>query len=244
MRARVELRRILALGIVAGDLPLRDLISAMRDYLDALGQEYEYGYLHVARQQRLDELWLIERMKAAMDGDGVPVLSAPLAEPTESWRLLQDPACFPRLAAFLDDDAFPIDKFRTSYKRAKAHFERNAGYGTRPIAVRAGSGRKLARRANKFVTLHDELPDEVKTHVSQEIGLLERACDNEDRRVIEDATVSSTEAMSLAIGAVYRPRPSSTAADDPTTAMRVAGEYPGSPTTPPCRGGTERSASV
>jgi hypothetical protein len=204
MRARVELRRILAIGIVAGDRPLRDLISALRNYLDAMGREYESGYLHVARQQRLDELWLTERLKAAIDNTDMPILPALLAEPTEAWRLLQDRARFPRLAALLDNDAFPIDTFRTSYKRAKARLEVNAGYGARPIAVRVSSGRKLAKRAINFMTLHD-LPDELKVPVSQQVEQLERACDNEDRRAIDEATAKLTQATSLAVSAVYPP---------------------------------------
>ncbi len=65
MRARVELRRLCAIGMVIGDPPLRAHIEAMRDYLDALGREYEIGYLRVSRQQRLDELWLEDQLKAA-----------------------------------------------------------------------------------------------------------------------------------------------------------------------------------
>jgi len=180
----------------------------MRDYLDAMGQEYESGYLHVARQQRLDEVWLTEQMKAAIDGAGMPHLPAPLAEPTQAWRLLQDAARFPRLAAFLDEDAFPLDTFRTSYKRTKTYLETKAGYGARPNTVLAGSGRKLARRANKFVTMHDGLPDEVKKPIAQEISSLESACDSEGRLAIDDATVKLTQATSRAISALYPSAPS------------------------------------
>src|SRR6266852_984856 len=64
-RVRVELRGIEATGLVIGEKSLQEDISKMRRYLEALGSEYEAGYLRVARQQRLDELWLAERMKAA-----------------------------------------------------------------------------------------------------------------------------------------------------------------------------------
>jgi len=53
MAARVEMRRISALDIVNRDDTLSGQITAMREYLDALGREYAAGYLRVARQQRL-----------------------------------------------------------------------------------------------------------------------------------------------------------------------------------------------
>src|SRR5690242_20731638 len=65
MDARVEVRRIGAIDIVNRDRSLPQQITAMREYLDALGQEFAAGYLHAARQQRLDEAWLTDQMKAA-----------------------------------------------------------------------------------------------------------------------------------------------------------------------------------
>ncbi len=46
---RVELRRISAIGIVAEDPALPEYIQEMRKYLTALWEEYQAGYLHVAR---------------------------------------------------------------------------------------------------------------------------------------------------------------------------------------------------
>jgi hypothetical protein len=204
MRARVELRRILAISFVAGDLPLFRLIRAMRLYLDALGLEYESGYLRVARQQRLDEVWLTEQMKAATDGAGIPQLPALLAEPTQAWRMLEDPACFPRLAALLDDKAFALDTFRISYKLAKTYLETKAGYGARPITVLVEWGRKLAGRAEEFVTQHDDLSNEIKEQIEQAISDLQRACNDRDRLVIDDATAKLTDATSRAIRTLYQ----------------------------------------
>ena len=133
MRARVELRGIEVIGLVTGDPALRGNVSAMHKYLDALGSEYETGYLCVARQQRLDELWLTGQMTAANVGTGGPTLPVPLAEPTKAWRLLQDREGFPRLAALLDHSAFPIDTFRTSLKRAKGCLEVRAGFRDRSM---------------------------------------------------------------------------------------------------------------
>ncbi len=58
MAARVEMRRIGAIDLVNSDPSLTGWITAMKDYLDALGHEFAAGYLHAARQQRLDEVWL------------------------------------------------------------------------------------------------------------------------------------------------------------------------------------------
>ena len=73
-------------------------------------------------------------MKAVINGAAMPQLPARLAAPTQAWRLLQDRGRFPRLAALLDDEAFAIDTFRTSYKRAKIHLEKSADYGAAPSA--------------------------------------------------------------------------------------------------------------
>jgi hypothetical protein len=88
MRARVELRRICVIGIVMQDAELWKLVKAMRRYLEGLGHECNEEYVRVARQQRLDELWLAEQMKAATaanDGTGVPVLPDALGFSGEFW---------------------------------------------------------------------------------------------------------------------------------------------------------------
>jgi hypothetical protein len=110
MDARVDLLRICAMHIVVEDPRLLKHPEAMREYLDAMGGEYQTGYQCVARQQRLDELWLIDQMEGASVPPSLPEL---LAEPTKAWRQLEDPARFPRLAALLDD-AFLIDRFRAA----------------------------------------------------------------------------------------------------------------------------------
>lgn len=80
------------------------------------------------------------------------------------------------------------------------------------------------------MVLHDELSDDVKTRISHDVGEFQRACENEDRLAIDDATVNLAQAMSLAINAVYPSARSDTAVEEPTAA-RAIGARPGSPTT-------------
>lgn len=202
MRARVELRRICAIGIVIGGPPLRDHVDAMQWYLDALGFEYEKGYLRVARQQRLDELWLDDQMKAA-NSDGAPELPDALAVPTEAWRLLKDPNRFPRLAALLDGDAYAIDTFRRNYKRAKACLEERAGFGRRSADDAVESAGRFSKRAMEFVTGHADLPDEARDCVATAVDKVERACQTKDPVAIEKATAELVKAAAHAIKAVY-----------------------------------------
>lgn len=207
MRARVELRRICAIGIVIGEPPLRDHVDAMREYLDALGSEYENGYLRVARQQRLDELWLNDQIKAANTGTGAPALPAPLAEPTQAWLLLQDPKRFPRLAALLDDDAYSIDTFRTNYKRAKARLEVRAGFGSRSNDDAVESADRFCKHTKDFVLRDDPrypaVPDEPRERVMACVGDVEGVCRNGDRRAIDEATAELAVAAARAVSAVY-----------------------------------------
>jgi hypothetical protein len=204
MRARVELRRICAIGVVIGAPPLRDQVVAMRAYLDALGSEYEDGYLAVSRQQRLDELWLDDRIRAANTCDAL-VLPAALAEPTEAWRLLKDPTVFPRLAALLDGDAYSIDTFRTNYKRAKACLEKWAGFGSRAQADAVGSADRFSTHAKDFVTGHADMPDEARDGIAEAVTNVEHACQTKAPRAIEKATAELAEAAAHAISTVYVP---------------------------------------
>lgn len=205
MRARVELRRICAIGMVIADPPLRGNIAAMQSYLDALGREYEAEYLRVARQQRLDELRLAKQMKAANGNAAMQVIPPSLAEPTRSWCQLQDHSRFPRLAALLDDDAFQIDTFRTNYKRARGCLEMNAGFGNNSTDSSVKSARKLSGRAMSFMTTHTEMPDEVKVCISQGVCRLEDACNDKDPDplVVEAAAVQLRKATSSAVANVY-----------------------------------------
>jgi hypothetical protein len=203
MRARIELRRLYAIGIVVGVPPLREHIGAMREYLDALGSEYETGYLRVSRQQRLDELWLDDQMKAAATSTGAPVLPAPLAQPTQAWRLLQDPEGFPRLAALLDDDAYSIDTFRINYKRAKACLEERAGFGSRSADDAVESADRFCNRTKDFAMRRADLPDGAGDCIAAAVDNVERACQTKDLRAIETATAELAEAAADAITAVY-----------------------------------------
>jgi hypothetical protein len=212
MRARVELRRIRATGMVMKDPRLAERITSMLQYLDELGREYEKGYLKVARQQRLDELWLTDKMKAASDGIDAPVLPDELANPTRAWRLLHDPARFPRLAALLDQHAFQIDAFHVNYEFAKEYLEVHAGFGDRSALTLAESARKLSERAEQFVLLHSDLPAEIVTRMRNELDLVTRARNSGDGHAIDDATVRLNTTTVAAINAVYVARESVTAA--------------------------------
>jgi hypothetical protein len=101
--------------------------------LRALGDECQRGYLRVSRQQRLDEMWLTNKMTAASGGGDAPLLpDDELAEPTQAWAMLMDKAQFPRFAALLDRHAYRIDAFRINYKFAKRLLEIRSGFGTAP----------------------------------------------------------------------------------------------------------------
>jgi len=203
MGARVELRRMNAIGMVIGDPTLRGHISAMREYLDALGREYEREYLAVARQQRLDELWLSDQMKAACTGAADPALPAALAEPTQAWRTLMDPTRFPRLARLLDPDVFPVDVFRTNYKLAKRCLEHHAGLASPDLTASAVGAAKLATRARTFVSAHPDVPPALRERISTAVRALERSLSGADLRTIDDAFVEVNHATAEAISVVY-----------------------------------------
>lgn len=202
MRARVELRRIKATRIVIGEPPLHECISAMVDYLDALGREYEARYLPVARQQRLDELWLSDQMKAANTGDGAPALPELLEKPTEAWRQLQNRARFPRLARLLCQD-FRIDVFRANYKLAKGRLEMHAGFRDRPIDAAIKSADKLLTRTREFMSTHRGIPAELQTSIEARAADLEQAWKKRDLGAIDATTIRLNEATAKAINAIY-----------------------------------------
>ncbi len=192
MRARAELRRISALGIVVADRDLHRHIRAMRDYLDALGEEYEAGYLRVERQQRLDELWLTDQMQAANDGTLNPMLPKRLAEPTEAWRQLSDPERFPQLARLLRKDVFLIDAFRSNYKLAKRRLEELAGFEFRPLSDSVHSADKLSKRTKELMSGHPELPADVSEPMVLGLETIDRgAIDN----VIDELNRVTLEAI-------------------------------------------------
>jgi hypothetical protein len=213
MRARVILRQLRAIGIVSDDPPLQAHITAMAEYLDAFGWEYEKGYLRVARQQRLDELWLDAKLKETNEREagGTPRLPAPLELPTEAWRLLADASRFPRLAALLDTDVWSIDRFRGSYKLAKGRLEAHAGVSPPAAETWIGWGRKLSNRTTTFLRKHGQLPPDVQTppmgSVLKELDRareqLDRACKSADTRAVETAVAKVYQAASSAISVVY-----------------------------------------
>jgi len=203
MSARVEVRRIGAIDIVNRDGSLPERITAMREYLDALGQEYAAGYLRAARQQRLDEAWLTDQMKAANDGKGPPELPEWLAEPTTAWLMLTDPSKFPRLGALMDDDAFPIDTFRTNYKLAKERLEMHAGFGDPPVESRAYRAGRLATRATTFANLHVKRLGHLMGPVEASARQVEEACRCRDPAEIQNATVELSRLTAQAVARVY-----------------------------------------
>jgi hypothetical protein len=211
MRARVEARRIGALDIVNRDRSLSDQITKMREYLDELGQEYAAEYLRVARQQRLDEVWLTAQMNAANDGGSAPRLPDPLAGPTRAWLMLTDASRFPRLAALLDEGAFPIDTFRTNYKLAKECLEMHAGFGDPPIESRIYRAKKLAKRAREFADGHEERLGDLKGRVTRSADEVDKACKTEDPDSCETRETTKADA----------PDPSEIRAADPGEIQRA-----------------------
>jgi len=203
MSARVEVRRIGAIDIVNRDGSLPERITAMREYLDALGQEYAAGYLRAARQQRLDEAWLTDQMKAANDGKGPPELPEWLAEPTTAWLMLTDPSKFPRLGALMDDDAFPIDTFRTNYKLAKERLEMHAGFGDPPVESRVYRAGRLAPRATTFANLHVKRLGHLMGPAEASARQVEEACRCRDPAEIQNATVELSRLTAQAVARVY-----------------------------------------
>ena len=178
--ARLELQRISRIDIVMADPPLCEHIEEMRRYLEALGSECQDGYLRVARQQRLDEVWLtcqMDQMKAVNDGADAPVLPARLAEPTKAWSMLMDKALFPRLAALLDDQAFQIDAFRINYKLAKRLLEIKTGFGNRSMDAWTFLAPKLPGRARNFIARHEhDLDAAVRDRVEEAASKVESLC--------------------------------------------------------------------
>jgi len=230
MGARVEVRRIGALDIVNRDRSLSDQITAMRQYLDDLGQEYAAGYLDVARQQRLDEAWLTRQMNAAADGSDAPELPDRLAGLTRAWLLLKDASQFPRLAALLDEGAFPIDTFRTNYKLAKECLEMHAGFGDPSIDSQKYRARKLAKRADDFATSHEERLGHLREEVADWADRLRKARDTGDPDAIRIATVELGKKTADAVGVVYPgPKSDSAAADGPATATAEIDALPATP---------------
>lgn len=231
MRARVQLRGIEATSLVIGDRSLREDIGAMHSYLDALGGEYEKGFLRVARQQRFDELWLTDQMTAACAA-GIPTLGSPLTDPTTAWDLLMDPQEFPQLARLLDH-AFHVDTFRAAYERAKGCLEVHAGiWGHRSTDASIHSARKLSRRANEFATGRADLPDEAKKRIVAEVRKVEGACRTGHRRAIERATADLAEAVADVISALHIvPERGAAAAEDRAAAAKETEGHPA--TSPP-----------
>jgi len=127
IRVRAQLRTLQTDGAVLMFDELHAAVKAMRRYLDSVGYEYESGYLPVARQQLIDERRLT---RAVHDAAGKPTGTAhgeDLVAPVSAWALLTDPARFPRLVAFLDDESFQTSAYRTGYTEAKRLLEAQAG---------------------------------------------------------------------------------------------------------------------
>ena len=173
------------------------------------------GHLRVARQQRLDEVWLTEQMKAANHGAGAPKLPPELECPTRAWKLLTDESEFPQLVALLDDGAFKIDAFRTNYKLAKGDLERKAGFEARSTEALVEAAQKLSCRSEKFRDVHrGALSDDIVKCIEDMVGEVQKACNNKGRpSEIEKAIDGLGKAVACAIRAVY-PLSIGTAAQD------------------------------
>ncbi|WP_410644976.1 hypothetical protein [Amycolatopsis sp. lyj-346] len=126
-RVRAQLRTLHADGAILMSAELLAAVKAMRRYLDAVGQEYEAGYLPVARQQMVDERRMEDAVRDAANESLTTALGEYLMSPTPAWAMLTDPARFPCLVAFLDEESFRASSYRTGYQNAKRLLENRAG---------------------------------------------------------------------------------------------------------------------
>ena len=242
MAARLEVHRIGALDIVNSDRSLSGQITAIRKYLDDLGQEYAEGYLDVARQQHLDEVWLTSQMDAANDGSsgGAPELPDRLAGPTRAWLVLNDASQFPRLAALLDEVAFLIDTFRTNYKLAKECLEMHAGFGDPLVDSQQFRADKLAERARTFAGSHKERLGDLREQVGYWADRLDDAHKASDPHAIRVATAELGKKTAEAVDRVYPGRQSGrAAANGPAAATAEIEALPATPAPTPRPGGTD-----
>ena len=124
---RGTLRRLSSAPQVQDDEKLRNALLTMRKYLKKVIKEYQAEYLAVARQQRLDEVVLTERLKqlTGSDDSAFPQLPAELSVPLPAGIALQDAKRFPCLNEFRT--GFKASEFRTAYEVAKPIMQRNAG---------------------------------------------------------------------------------------------------------------------
>lgn len=128
---RGTLRRLSSAPEVQREETLHHALLTMREYLKKVITEYQAKYLAVARQQRLDEVVLTQRLKrlAESEATAFPQVPIELTEPLPAGLALQDARRFPRLNEFRT--GFQASEFRTAYEVATPIMQRNAG-------VRAG----------------------------------------------------------------------------------------------------------
>ncbi|MFI0242047.1 hypothetical protein [Streptomyces sp. NPDC016845] len=90
---REVLRRITSSPQVHEDAALRGALARMREDLTLLVREYEVHHLPLARQQRLDEEYLTQRLKSLVrTGSQLsPSIPHSLTEPLPAWQMLNDP---------------------------------------------------------------------------------------------------------------------------------------------------------
>jgi hypothetical protein len=204
VRVRQELRRICAIDIVMKDEVLPKHIKAMQKYLEAVGQECEGVYLRVARQQRLDEVWLTDQMKAASveavrESADAPVLPDGLDHATTAWCML---ARLPKVAALLEYHAFQLSAFCIHYELAKWHLEELAGFRGGSTDASAYWARELPGLAMEFLEQH-KLADDVRTPIKEAACMVRKACAGTDPSAIQEATVKLCEATADAINVIY-----------------------------------------
>lgn len=133
---RALLRQIIALPEVhQSDGSLRQQIDRMRRYLKPLVKEHERNFLHVSRQETLDQKIMEVRIqKLALDTNRSGVAaSGQLDWPMGVSELLRDANEFPALAAFFRDFDETEGEFQErseidrAYEEVKSALRRNAG---------------------------------------------------------------------------------------------------------------------
>jgi hypothetical protein len=135
VNARLILRRVWIDPLVANDrgrdnetVSLRDCLDTMKEFVDDLGQEYEENYLAIARQQRIDEIYLKRReTELARDYPTETSFQDPMYQPTRAWELMRSQKEQFRHLRELIGDEYDKCCFVTALLQIKPMLERRAG---------------------------------------------------------------------------------------------------------------------
>jgi hypothetical protein len=134
----LKLRRVWLDPLVANDrtskeekADLRDCLTKMIEFVEALGLEYEKSYLPIARQQRVDEEYLKVRQKDLLESypsSNWP--EDPMFKPTRAWELLcNEREKFQHLHQLIGGDEYEKSCFWfvAAFTQVKLTLEKRAG---------------------------------------------------------------------------------------------------------------------